>query len=698
MPETIATWVATKAVAALAGAGLTGNALSFAAAGIYGATYVGVVVGAAYASSALMDTPDASSAQGSIRQPIPPRIEAYGYGKLPGQYLLWEAKENYAYDVVAFHHGRAQSIDEIWSHDHILTIGAGGWVQGSPVYGGGNNDLIHIETRLGLSTETAYGAIVAALGATGVWTNSHRGDGLATLGADYHHAKKDKLLDDFPNGDPSWSAVGNWKRIWDPRFDSYGASRNTAVQILDLLTDPAGFGQDYEATIEPVLDHWIGEINICDELVPLKAGGSAPRYESFAYRALSDDPVECLGKLLAACDGRLLMDQNGCWKLWVGKYRAPTVILTEEDIHGYDVEGDPAPEDVVNELVIKFKSPDHKWNMVETDPWRDALDASMRGRVETIPFELEAVTRNSQARRLAKREMSRLLATVRGRLDGKLSAARAMGERWIGVDLPELGFDGAVIEIEHGGKTSLQNLTVSIPFVLADPSADSWTPSTEEGDGPQSSDRLVREVLDPPTISSVSPFFEEVGGGTGVRLTISGDGPDREDLTWFARWRVDGASSWAESQYTDSASGPPVLMDTGFVTSDADLEVQIAYQTGGGTLSPWSATYDVNTSTATAAPARPTISASLNSDTPPDVVVTGVCPSSNLDHIRVWRGATNVFGSATDISGEVAATPSVTFTYTDVTPASGTWYYWVTAENVSDTASSPAGPVEIPVP
>lgn len=590
MPATIAAAVAkfatAKIIAAVGIKSLAAAKVIYATA--YAATYVGVTLGASYAANALLtDTPDADNAQGSIKQSIPPRIEAYGEGKLPGQFMLWEAKGNHAYDVMAFHHGRAEAIDEVWSHDHILTILPTGWVQGSDEYGGGDNDLIHIEKRLGLATETAYSAIVAALGATGVWTNDHRGDGIASIGVDYRHAKQENLLKDYPNGDPSWSAVGRWKRIWDPRFDSYSASRNTAVQIMDLLTSADGFAQDYEATVEPVLAHWIGEMNICDEAIVQKAGGTAPRYESFVYRALSDDPVEALKKLLSACDGRLTQDEDGCYRLWVGKYRAPTVFLTEDDIHGYDVAGDASTEDVVNELVPSFKSRDHGWNMVETDPWRDSDDAFMRGSVETSPFEQEGVTNNSQVRRLAKREMSRLLAPVRGRLDCKLSAARAMGQRWIGVDLPELGFDNAVIEIEEGGQTSLQGMTVAIPFVLADSNADTWNAATEEGDGPQVGDRIVREALAMPTINSVVVFTDSTGGSDGVRLRIVATGPTRDDLNWSARWRVVGSSSWVEGSYVDIDPGTPVLLETAFVAAD-DLEVEVAYTTGGGGMSPWS--------------------------------------------------------------------------------------------------------------
>lgn len=699
MPATIAAAVAkfstAKIIAAAGIKSLAAAKVIYATA--YAATYVGVTLGASYVANALLtDTPDADNAQGSIKQPIPPRIEAYGEGKLPGQFMLWEAKGNHAYDVMAFHHGRAEAIDEVWSHDHILTLLPTGWVQGSDEYGGGDNDLIHIEKRLGLATETAYSAIVAALGASGVWTNDHRGDGIASIGVDYRHAKQENLLKDYPNGDPSWSAVGRWKPIWDPRFDSYSASRNTAVQIMYLLTSPDGFAQDYEATVEPVLAHWIGEMNICDEAIAQKAGGTAPRYESFVYRALSDDPVEALKKLLSACDGRLTQDEDGCYRLWVGKYRPPTVFLTEDDIHGYDVAGDASTEDVVNELVPSFKSRAHGWNMVETDPWRDSGDAFMRGSVETSPFEQEAVTNNSQVRRLAKREMSRLLAPVRGRLDGKLSAARAMGQRWIGVNLPEIGFNDAVIEIEEGGQTSLQGMTVAIPFVLADPNADAWNAGTEEGDGPQVGDRIVREALAMPTIDTVVVFTDSTGGSEGVRLRITASGPGRDDLNWSARWRVVGSSSWVEGSYVDIDPGTPVLLETGFVASD-ELEVEVAYTTGGGGMSDWSLPRLVNATVEPVYVVPPPSDLTVSSPSPGLLRIGYRDPALPVAYCIVRTNTTNTLTGAT---AEAHAPPAGTYTPRtfDLSRPSGAYYVWVTAYDADDTPSvhlGPAGPTPV---
>lgn len=694
MVQTIALWAVKAAAPALVGAGVTGKALFYASAAIYGATAVGVTVGLAYASQALIDTPSPESAQGSMKQSIPPRIVAYGRGKLPGFYMLWEAQKSHAFDVVALHHGQAEAIEQVWSHDHRLQFvggGASGWVQGGHGYGGGNSDLIHVQTRLGLPTETAYPAIVAALGGAGVWTDNHRGDGIASLGANYRHGKKENLLADYPNGDPSWSAVGRWKPIWDPRNDTTSASSNTGLQILDLLTSPDGLGQDYETTVAPLIDHWKAQLDICDEAIPQRGGGTAPRYESFVYRALSDDPVECLNKLLDACDGRLLMDENGCWKFWAGKYQPPTVFLTEEDIHGYEVAGDASTEDVVNELVPSFKSEEHGWNMVETDPWRDSADAGMRGRVETQPFALEAVNRNSQVRRLAKREMSRLLSSIRGTLQCKLSAARAMGERWVGVDFPELGFDNVVIEVEDGAVTSLQSLMVSVPFVLADPLADQWNAATEEGPGPEQGERLVQPDLEAPVITAVETFADSTGEGTGARLRITTTGPDREDLSWAARWRVTGSASWVEGTFVDIDPSSGVLLETGFVAAE-DLDVQTAYTTGGGSLSPWSDTFVVDASIATPTPTATDLTGSVSGN---DVTISWRYPQTPFGYLRLRQGASPDTGSDLpgDFTGALGAVDTVLVE--DLEP--NAWWFTVTAYSGSDVPSAPLGPMQVNV-
>lgn len=597
MVTAVATWVATKAAAFATAAGVPAGVAKVVYVAAYYGTHVAISAAAGAAARSMAGTPDSETAKGSLKQAIPPRIKAYGRRRMGGSYMLWEARRNAAYDVVALPTGRAEAIEQVWMHDHVVTLSPTGWVQGSPDYGGGNNNLIHVAWRLGAATETAYPAIVAALGGEGVWTNDHRGDGIASLGCDYHHAKKENLLADYPNGDPLWSVTGRWTPVWDPRNPAqtrasdhnWTASGNLALQILDFCCSAEGMGLDYATQIAPALDHWKGEADICDEPIALKGGGTEPRYWGSGYYALPDEPQSALDKMLAACDGKLLADEFGVVRLWVGKVRAPTVWLTDEDIADYDVQCDAAAFDVVNELVPSFVSEAHGWTMKDAQSWRDEGDILLRGRALTAPLPLEWVNSASLARRIVKRELSRQLTPVRGTLIGRLSCARALGQRWVRLDLADLELSGAVAELETGGKVSFARAAVDMPFSLVADDVDAWDPETEEDGSGVPPPRPGAGELTTPSILGAEAFFVETGSGFGARLRLTLPSEDRPDLSWLTRWRKTG-EAWLQSDAQDMDTGAAVVLETGFVPASTTLEVQVAYVTGGGLQSAWGPT------------------------------------------------------------------------------------------------------------
>ena len=595
MAEAIATFVASAAASVAAEAGASATVVAVVEAVAYVATYVAVTVGVSAAVKAAQGTPDIETAKGSKKQPIPPRIRAYGRRKLGGYYTLWEAKESKAFDVVYICDGPIEAVEQIWSHDHVLTVGPTGFVAGSPEYGGGAGDLIHVESRLGAVPETAYAAIVA--GVPTLWGNACRGDGVASLGCDYRHAKKENLLADYPDNEPSWSITGRLSRIWDPRQPAQDrlnpatwptAGANIGLQILDFCLHATGMAMDWATEIAPAIEHWKGEFDICDENIPLAAGGTEKRYWGSGYYAVPADPQEFLDKLLAACDGQLLKDQHGVWRLWVGKYRAPTVTLTDEDIADYDIEGDAQAFDAVNEIVPKYVSEPHNWTLVDAAGWRDQVAIDRIKRTVSSDLALECCNSGPMARRIGKAVLRRQQSSFRAALVGKLSAANALGQRWIAADLPDLGLTGVVLEMTAAGRMAFSRGAVELSVVAADPTAWDWNAATEEA-GSVLVSRPPAVILAPPTISTVTGFFESVGGSDGVRLRVAGSGPDRTDLTWWVRWRPVGATSWVTEEITDDAPGAPFNGETGFVTADVPLDVQLAYETGRSGQQ-WSAT------------------------------------------------------------------------------------------------------------
>lgn len=704
MVAAAAAWVAGKVTAFVTGITTSLTAAKVVYAVTYYGTQIALTAGAAAALRAAQGTPDIDTVKGSKRQPIPPRIRAYGRRRLGGYYLLWEARENYAYDVVYLAEGPIEAVEEIWSHDKVLNVAPTGWVQGSPEYGGGNNDLIHVETRLGAPTETAYSAITAALGSSGVWTASHRGDGLATLGADYHHADKENLLDDFPNNEPVWAATGLWSPVWDPRDPAQdrtdpstwtGAHANLALQILDFCLHPMGMAMDYETEIAPALEHWKGEADICDEAIALAAGGTEPRYWGSSYYAVPADPQEQLDRMLTACDGRLLKDQHGVSRLWVGKYRAPTVHLTDLDVAAHDLSGDAAAFDLANEIVPKFVDEAANWTLVPATAWTDADAVERLGRTMSLDLPLEACNSRAMSRRVGKAVLRRHGAPLRGSVTGRLSAAEALGQRWISIDLPDLGLTGAVFELEDGGRLAFSRGAVDLTVSLADPTAYDWNAATEEG-ATELVARPPATGLTPPEITGLTPVREGFGDAAGFRLEVEGEGPDREDLTWLVRWRVAGAGSWVVEEITDETAGAGFSGLTGFVTADAELEVQLGYQTGASGVQ-WSAIQTVTASTAGLAPPPPTGLSAVAVDG--DIQLSADAPASDrFHHLRFWMGgAADDFEDAAD-QGEVAGSPGTRLATAVIGPAPGDYRVWVTAESATDAASSPVGPAAVTVP
>lgn len=701
MAQAVASWIANAAAAVATDLGASAAVAATVHAAAYYGTQVALTVALSSLAGALQGTPDSEAIQGSKKQPVPPRIRGGGRRKMGGWYVLWEAKDNQAFDVVYFMEGPIEGVEQVWSHDKVLTLNGSNYVVGSPEYGGGNGDLIHVDWRLGAATETAYAAITAAL--PGIWTSSCRGDGVASLGADYKHAKKENLLADYPNGDPDWSATLLMNPIWDPRDEGAdredpstwgGTKSNLGLLILDHCLSPTGMAMDWETEIAPAIDHWIGEFDICDEDIPLAAGGTEKRYWGSYYCAMPADPQEALDKLLAACDGKLLKDQHGVVRLWVGKYRAPTVHLTDADIVDYDIAGDPAAFDACNEVVPFYVSEAENWTMVDTTAWQDEADIARRGKTLSMDLRLEFAHSGPMVRRVGKAVLRRQQAPLRGSLQARLSAVEALGQRWIAVDLPDLGLMNAVLEVETGGRMSFSRAAVDFAFVLGDPQAYDWNAATEE----QSVSLTPRPpigALDPPEIDTVTPFESSLGTVDGVRLAIVGSGPDRDDLTWFVRWREAGDESWNVGEVADEAAGSPFMGSSGFVAAVAALEVAIGFQTGAG-VTLWSDTETVDTS----APAPPEVV-----PVPTGLRVLGssggdvsVSFSIMAHHGRVYRGvSTDDFEDAVDVSGPLSAPPGVLIEFNDPGLSAGDYLYWAVAETAADLPSDPAGPAPITV-
>jgi hypothetical protein len=538
------------------------------------------------------------------KQPIPPRVYAYGRRRLHPYYALFDtAKNGTSVDVYAFADGQADGIEQVYLNDDKASF-VNGVVQ--PIDDGkyGSNK-VKAGWTLGAATNVAFANIVALL--PGVWTNNHRGDGVVTGYLTKDPAKVKDYAKVYPQGDAvAMSLVARWQLCFDPRDNSTKWTENPVLQLMHYLTVRRGY--DYNTRIVPTLQYWIDAANICDEAIPLKADGTEPRYRScVSYDAATAQPKEVIGSLVETFDGWIAPRGDGAIVIYAGKLYTPTVTIGPDEIHSYNLKANVEDENRVDQLTVTYISEAHDWNEVETTPWGGENGAA---RTDSLSPQTPS---HSQNRRLAKRKFSQINAPKRGSVTTNLGGRKARAQRYVYLDLREGDYDPLlgvpVVEITSLSR-NMATGGVSFDWLIVDQSIDQWVPAIEEGEPAAVGDKVQVEPIEAPVLITAMARFSNVGessgtddpvGGdpqsvSGARLLLAASGPSmRDDLTWFAQTRV-GTEPWSSLQeYPDADPGPGVSLLTGFVPYGANVQSQVFYSQGDGRLSPGSNILTTNT-------------------------------------------------------------------------------------------------------
>lgn len=482
-----------------------------------------------------------------LRQSIAPRIHAFGTVRLAGTYVCYEAIDGNSYDITVFHHGRIAEIIGYYLHDDVVVlVSTVVQEQGDGRYAG---NVVSIQTRLGLATETAYSDIIAAL--PSIWTSSHRGDGLASAALFSLGVPLEEHTHVYPRGLPQLSIVARASPLFDARdvTQSIGneftwkVSSNPIVQLIDFLTNlDSGMGFSRSILIDPVIAALNAEADICDELVSLAAGGSIPRYASNGFFSLDTDPINVISSILDTCDGWMSEDGSGGLVCKVGKYRAPEFTISTRHIRGFALQKGIADEERINEITFSYTEPQADYKTLPGLPWRDEQDISLRGKTRSQPFDMPWVQSHAQGRRLAKRKLAKVNEPLRGSIKTTLFGLQGLGERWIAVDAGDVSrdFDGMVFEAQ-GMKINLMNAEVTFDFVAVHPDTiDAWDAATEEGAAPTIPDKLVSPP--PPDPTGLAANMQALDA-LGMMLVAKVDDPGRPDITYQIQYRITGSGS-----------------------------------------------------------------------------------------------------------------------------------------------------------
>lgn len=588
---------------------------TLATAVISSVTLYGLQAGVSLIAGGSSQKPDTTET--AIKTSRPPRVSAYGTSRLYGAYALYETASNgTAVDVYAVHDGQLDGIVARYLGDEQVTLTGGVVNQGADKrYKGG---AVKFYSTSGVIPGPGIPGITALVPE---WTG--RGDGVVLLGVTAKSVKAKDFQETYPSSSvPVPSLVARWQKCPDPAAvdplneAAWTWTENPVRQLLhyklvregpkpSLPRSNAGYAAALLALrqawwarkIAPTLQYWIDAAADCDAPRALKAGGTEPRYRSAVAHKHTDEHKGPVSALLSTFDGWLAPRADGALVVYSGRiYEVDDAdLIGTDEIVSYTWDGArPDDDEAVNEVICSYISAEHDYNMVECDAWRDEADIVRRGQVLSSPLETQ-VPSNAQVRFLAKRLIARKNSPFRGTITTNIAGRKAQGKRFVPIHLEEAG------TVFYSGPAEIIALTrnlrggVTFQWVAVDPNVDNWNPATEEGEPAAIGNRVAPEPLGAPTIDVAEPVVD----GESVRLSLEVTGPDRDDLTWYAHWRIAGSPIWgSDEQYSNVDPDEAVVLVTGAVPQDSNVEVQVAYQIGDGRFSDWSDVETVDTSTA----------------------------------------------------------------------------------------------------
>lgn len=547
--------------------------------------------------------PKPDTTETALKTSRPPRTSAYGVTRLYGAYILYEtATDGTAIDVYAIHDGQLTEIVQHYLADDTVTPGVGGYIP-TAADGQYGSNKVQVFTTTGATPGTAISAVTAKLPT--IWTADHRGDGVVQMAVLSASVKSADFLEVYPNGVPVASLAAKWQKCPDPRAAdpmdeaSWTWTENSIRQLMHYMIVRENV--DYATKIAPALDYWKSAADVCDQAIALKEGGTEPRWRSCVAHKHTDAHASVKSAIMLTCDGWLATRSDGAFVVYAGQYYAPIVSIGPDEIIAFQWEGVGVDDDTaINEIICSYVSAAHDYNSVETTAWRDENDIAERGEILTDSLEPQCPS-YGQVRRLAKRQMSRRNALYRGTVTTNVSGRIVRGERYIHLTLSEAGttfFDGPAEITAVTRNMSTGGVTFS--WSAADPNIDSWNPATEQGEPAPVGNRVAPQPLETPTISDAQAELGDDGSSARVRITV--EGFDRSDIIWFARWRVTTDTTWNEQEYSDIEPGPAAVLLTSVVPINVAVDVEVAYQTGDGRISNWSAVSTVSTSTSALIP------------------------------------------------------------------------------------------------
>lgn len=624
--------------------------------------------------------------QANITQTDAPRVRAYGRVLLGGLRAFWEADDGWLSQVIVLHHGRVHGLIRFRVNGEPVTVSESGHVQESPI----NPDLL-LNFLDGSGAGGDYPQLRSMFPT--MWTVNHRLQGQATMLVRMAHPGAEQFAEVWPKGPHTiFQAEVQGSRVAVPGGGTVYTELAGPI-IRDYLQHADGWRIPAARIDDASFAAFYAR---CIEAVPLREGGTEPRYRICGTYALDDAPKDVTERMLAACDGQIYQTPEGRAGILGGAWSDPDVTITSADILSLsDVGPGFDPFNDFNILKGSFVSPAHDYQPTEVPDRRDEAALAVQGeRVEQI--DIDMCPSGAQAQRLTKiiwhKRRRAQVGMMRTNLVGlKARFPKGDGIHTIRIAAPEFGLNGIYEVTSHS--FSVPDRACDIGFAsISNPYP--WNAAAEEKPLPITAADLPKPTgtVPPPAGVTLTQVPVRVSGDTyGGKLRITVNSVTRADLSLEAQVAkgdvpADDGSPWSEDRSWKAMAGDRFSAETEILNNE--LAYTVRYRWRG--RSAWQKAGSVTIVANPNVPAAPT---GLSRVGTTGVTLKWTNPADNFWKARLFIATTNNFANATFVK-DVSGLPGQESTTTHPVGA-GTYHYWVVALNNSSVASLPAGPVSI---
>lgn len=535
MPQAIVGLIAAIGVPGLVG---TTGALTLGGNLLAGAIGLGI----SYGANALFreDAPRPAEMRGVLRQSVTSRRKGYGEGPMGAAVIFFEVRDGTLFQIQYLGEGPIDAFTEWRLDERIVEVEEDGNINTSPIDG-----KVEVEFRLGKASQLHYARVAEFF--PEIYDATHHCRGCVTVMIKANKVKMEKITEVYPNRLPQLVPVARRNKVYDPRTGLTAYSANLPLIFRTWLADRDGAGLPASMIDD---DDFEIAADVGDELLATSGGGTIRRYHGQLDYRLDEEPIDIIERMITATDGRLFLKRSGKIGFKAGKYIAPTVSIPDAVIVSYSLKDASGPLREGTEVTVRYQNRLARHTEATCDPW--IIDAD--GTRKPIPIQAYEIQEHHHARRVAKLRADRATARWRGTIVTDLFGLEAWEERYIYIEVRDLGIDFEpfeVMDIREGD----DDMTVIIDVVSLPENPETMHDLTfaEEGTPPTVPEDLDDDTLTPPQNFSVSMQQRNVGGDTVALLVATWDAyPDRDELSAQAQISVADEEDWSNITVSDS--------------------------------------------------------------------------------------------------------------------------------------------------